>query len=817
MSFLTSIAINGNKIRKIDQKLNNIEEQYLSYLINKETKYADIEKIEKKYISIIQEKNNKYNENKIILKKKKLEYRKILNDLEEELLNNYIMKNQLLFDFYKKSIEDITREIRMKIHEQDTYNNLYNRLYKTNILIKRKIEKEIKLEQIVLKQYNEYNMLKNHVFVSLKSQENMLNNMKNYKEKENEKFEENKIRKRNTINNLDVQIELIKNEVKSNEDKINKIKDIENKVIEKINLQKKTYGIIKRDIDWNRKDYIKNLIHINEILYYLKVNSINELIQTFNHIKEEYLDLHSQFRYYNFEISKLNNILTKQNIKLNDIQNQIKVKKKKIFEKKIDNFIIRRNESKIRSSKYDCNIILRNVENKCIILQKITNYMIKCISKISNEVFTNENNKEYSKIMLFDIDFNDFNKIKKITLYMIEIFQTFSNLFIKCIFSTFNHIIMINNKEFKNNEIYNLSNSNILNYYNNSLIRAKKEVDDKNKIKNKIELSNLKSNDNNNKNNEKEGISQNELYNNFIDYLYNEFLSLENSNKKKNNSENKNMKRNKTLMQFPDFMKTEKKENIPSLILHKNSSSLLNQSLNNFNSKTYSSLLNPKVFIKHHPKQIMKIIKKYQNDLVYSEKENKKKYNIPLLQLKKSILKKNNNKENNSLNYTFYQKNIKDELSHKSINFFSEEISEHSSEEFKENERKKKIELRKKILEENKNKIRSFKDNPEMALIYKRMNELHYLHLSYLRNKSNKVGDDSFKEIYFNFQRKYRNKYKIKLSNSNERLKKTEKRFFYKNYFLDSPKINFKKLHFNINNSQEIKIKNRSLSILNNK
>ena len=71
MSFLTSIPINGNKIRKIDQKLNNIEEQYLSYLINKETKYADIEKIEKKYISIIQEKNNKYNENKIILKKKK--------------------------------------------------------------------------------------------------------------------------------------------------------------------------------------------------------------------------------------------------------------------------------------------------------------------------------------------------------------------------------------------------------------------------------------------------------------------------------------------------------------------------------------------------------------------------------------------------------------------------------------------------------------------------------------------------------------------------------------------------------------------------
>ena len=177
------------------------------------------------------------------------------------------MKNKLLQEYYNKAIEDMTREIKMKNHEQNTYQNMYNRLYKTNIMIKRRIEQEIKLEPVVLNQYYEYNMLKNHALVSLKSEEHMLNNMKKFQDKENEKFIEEKMKKRNTINYLDIQIQLIKKEVKSNEDKINKIKDIEDEIKEKIYEKEKTNKMIKRDIDWNKRDYLKNYIQIMKILF----------------------------------------------------------------------------------------------------------------------------------------------------------------------------------------------------------------------------------------------------------------------------------------------------------------------------------------------------------------------------------------------------------------------------------------------------------------------------------------------------------------------------------------------------------------------
>lgn len=58
-----------------------------------------------------------------------------------------------------------------------------------------------------------------------------------------------------------------------------------------------------------------------------------------------------------------------------------------------------------------------------------------------------------------------------------------------------------------------------------------------------------------------------------------------------------------------------------------------------------------------------------------------------------------------------------------------------------------------------------------MDLIYKRMNDLHFLQLSNLKN-NNKFNDNYFKEIDFDFQRKHMNKFKIKFSNSTKRFKK---------------------------------------------
>ena len=124
---------------------------------------------------------------------------------------------------------------------------------------------------------------------------------------------------------------------------------------------------------------------------------------------------------------------------------------------------------------------------------------------------------------------------------------------------------------------------------------------------------------------------------------------------------------------------------------------------------------------------------------------------------------------------------------------------------------KKKVELKKKMLEENRNKKRSFKDNPEMALIYKRMNDLHFLQLSYLRNKK-EFGADEFKEIYFNFQRKYINKNKLKIKSLGK--SKIMKQKSRKNNSVDMRKLNNPKLNLSKFKSEELNIKNHSLTNL---
>ena len=821
MSFLTAVPIIEKREKEKEneketqkdkiKEFNHVEEQYLSYLINKETKYANIEKIEKKYRIIIIEKYNKYNENKVKIEKKKIEYKRMIIDLEQELIKNYKMKNKLLQDYYDKSIDDMIREIKMKDHEQITYQNMYDRLYKTNIMIKRRIEQEIILEPIVLNQYNEYNMLKNHALVSLKSQEQMLNNMKKFKEKENEKFIEKKMKKRNKINYLDIQIQLIKNEVKNNEEKINKIKEIEDEIKEKIYEKEKTYKIIQRDIDWNKKDYYKNYIQIMKILFYLKVNSINELIPTFNHIKEEYQGLHNKFAHYNLEISKLNNRLTQQEKRLNEIKKKIELKRKN-KEYHNDNLIVRRKESKIRETKFYCNLVTKNINDKFIVVQKLIDFMHLYINKIRSDLsflISKQKIKKFTKLIIADVNLNNILEVKKSLSYLFNLFQHFSILLMKCIFSVFNNLNIeyINNNNLKKNSfLFPLFHPNIVAMFYQSLIKAIKQADVKNQIKNEAELlSNLKTNDKNNMINEKDGISQKELFNQFTEYLYREGIDIE--NKKAIQNYNKNLYKSNI-----DFFKREKNKKIS--ILNKTPSLILNKTINSFNSTTYSSVFDSSLFLLKHPKQIMKIMEKYQNDLVFPEKENytfrQRRSHSNQLNYKKIIVKKNTI---DNFNNSFYQKNLKKEESKRhSIIGFSEEISDHSSEEYEENEKKKKVELKKKILEENRNKTRSFKDNPEMALIYKRMNDLYFLQLSYLRNKK-EFGVDDFKEIYFNFQRKYmnKNKFKIKSLNKNKVIKYSRS---IKNNSLDSRKLSIQKLNLSKVKSEEINNQNHSLNHL---
>ena len=236
MSFLTSIPINNidktkkekktpkkisnnknnNKLIKknsIQQNLKKFEEKYLSYIIKSDTKFIDVDKIENKFKNIVIEKYNKFNSNKIKIQNLKKEYNLILNEIQTELLNNYSIYNNTLINFFDKSIKKYTNLIKIKQHEISCYKNVYNRLHISNYSIKKRIESELKNDNIQLKQYSDYNIIKNLVLNSFNTHSKTLKNMRNYEFIEKEKYEKNIMKKLNKINDLEFQINLIKDAI----------------------------------------------------------------------------------------------------------------------------------------------------------------------------------------------------------------------------------------------------------------------------------------------------------------------------------------------------------------------------------------------------------------------------------------------------------------------------------------------------------------------------------------------------------------------------------------------------------------------------
>ena len=89
------------------------------------------------------------------------------------------MQNDTLMKNYHKQIKETALAIKVKSHEQEAYIHSYNRLYHSNILIKKRIENEIKYEAVSNKHYFEYKTLKNHALLSF-NKESRFEKMKNF-------------------------------------------------------------------------------------------------------------------------------------------------------------------------------------------------------------------------------------------------------------------------------------------------------------------------------------------------------------------------------------------------------------------------------------------------------------------------------------------------------------------------------------------------------------------------------------------------------------------------------------------------------------
>ena len=165
------------------------------------------------------------------------------------------------------------------------------------------------------------------------NKESKFEKMKNFQELSNVHYKFNMLKKAKIVNTLDFHIEVIKKEMKTTEQKLKIFNLMEQNLKKDINMQKRKYDLYKTEYKWQLKEFLRDDLEFRKILKFLKVKDVNELISNFNTNKGEYQSLHSQFKFYNAEISNLNNSLTHYENDLNDLHEKIKQKKSKKIKK----------------------------------------------------------------------------------------------------------------------------------------------------------------------------------------------------------------------------------------------------------------------------------------------------------------------------------------------------------------------------------------------------------------------------------------------------------------------------------------------------
>jgi hypothetical protein len=287
------------------------------------------------------------------------------------------------------------------------------------------------------------------------------------------------------------------------------------------------------------------------------------------------------------------------------------------------------------------------------------------------------------------------------------------------------------------------------------------------------------SNSNNNNNTNKD---KNELYYKFMSYLDKEGINVGNSNSNNNAQTSTNRKhsiitykhekQSKKLKQSSYTIDASKRRSSSTMKSHNNIHNNFEHSMS-LSSTYFSSTLNNnnKSFIHNHPKKVIDIMKKYQNDLTSQDaiKKNPKPKLTKASSLLQPIISPSISK--NILNRTLSQKhtNIRHKISsldklaypRKKIYYYYDNEEPDITEVEEEKERIDYILKESEELNTKRNEYKYFKDNKEMAGIFKRLNDLRSLDLEYSKKKDSLNPEENPYEIFFNFERKYLKKDKL--------------------------------------------------------
>ena len=752
--------IENKKIHEIIE--NDLKEEYLEYIMLKEPKYADFDKISNDYRNKIYQNYKKYNDNLIIISKKKQEHKKLLFEMEKSLINNYYVKDSSMLPIYEKLIKKLKIDILTKQQEHDGYQKIYDELYNQNYTIKRKVLDEIDVDRVNEDFYDQYKLLKIHAIVQVSKKQDTLNQIEDYHKKVLEEHEKEIKQKNKILKELKLEIEVFKEDEK---DLIHKLRKLKAKREQVKRLIKERHNKIKIYEDHYLryvKRYQKSFISMNKIFKSVNAKNLDDVLLDVNSINARFNNLKNKIIKLNQDISNLNSVYSQLNKNYIDIQKQIlsnKTRKQNKFKEEEQNLIIhinnlskkeREEQNKIRE---DIQTSIGTFQNGITFIfekMKILALNIKILKGIISPRLNSLVHKY--KNTPYKVDYENIDKkfFKKFSFLFIQYSNILFYLTLRSMCSGVNiNEINPNINRKRKVIIVPVFDQNSLAIYQDGVKKTIKEykhrsmlkLEKQKEINEKTKQKELEEKMDNQLMAENKAITQKQMYKRFIDYL----ISKEMPNTTKNEQsginvfKNNNSKKNSFFFTGIDSIKSQSK-----FLGSSSSSSVYDDTTSKVvkpkEKKIAISLKQKEEFLEQNKNKLISIFSKYQNTLV---KENDKNIYFQKKSLKKlrkarseigSSIPNYNKKLINKINRIEAKKkitSIDEESSSKRItrpklldeNYEYDEEEEYFEETKKNNYFHKKNEI--------KNYYSFFRLDKDRASIYKKMNDLRKLQMSY--------------------------------------------------------------------------------------
>ena len=373
------------KLKNKNKTFDKLRLNFFDYLINEEINNVKFEEIENDYIKEIRNNYRKYNNNKLIIEKKKKEYEEKIKLIEKELLNNYFSTEDYLDKYYKINILNYKRKIQFQTHQIFCYNNMYKRLYKTNILITNRLKNEFKYDIKNKEQFEKYEILRDHGIFEIKKQGNLLkkiHNILDFNYIENESLLN---KKKKILNQLEFQVSVLKSNNSFYKKYLKNIYFNQNEISNLISKKNISNQNIINEIKNILSNYYSTKFLLFKILNSFKIKNIDLMIKQVNNFENKHFKYKLHFQYLHKQIEELT---------------------RKYFEMCNDNNLIKKN---IENNKKI--ISIKNTHNMNIIKDNIK-YLFEYTKEIKRKLFEKENFFIFIFMFIIKYSYEIYNSLK---------------------------------------------------------------------------------------------------------------------------------------------------------------------------------------------------------------------------------------------------------------------------------------------------------------------------------------------------------------------------------------------------------------------